>query len=506
MDTDVLVVGGGNAALCAAIAARESGASVTVLERAPEDERAGNSRFTEGSMRFAFNGADDILGLVPELSEAERKATDFGSYPEAQFFDDLARVTDYRTDPELADILVSKSLETVRWMRSQGIRFMPKYGKQAYKVDGRFKFSGGVVLEVWGGGAGLVDALYKLAAQRGIAVQYNAKVLELLHDDSGIHGVKARVDGITTNIRSSAVILACGGFEANAEWRAKYLGPGWDLAKVRGSRFNTGDGLRMALQVGAMPAGNWSGCHAVAGDLNAPNYGDLTVGDAYQKASYPFGLMINADGRRFVDEGLDFRMYTYVKFGHALMHQPQQLAYQVFDSKVLHLLRDEYRLKKVTKVRADTLEELAGKMEGVNAEQFLKTVKEFNAAVRKDVPFDPNAKDGRCTTGLAINKTNWANPLDEPPFEAYGVTAGITFTFGGIKINSDAQVVDTDDQPIPRLFAAGELVGGLFYSNYPGGSGLISGAIFGRIAGASAARSAAANPAAPIKRVSSEKR
>ena len=486
ISTDVLVIGGGNAALCAALAARAQGVSVTVLERAPEDERAGNSRFTEGSMRFAFNGLDDLIKVVPDLTETEKKETDFGSYPEDEFFDDIARCTDFRSDPDLAEMLVKRSFPTVCWLRSLGLRYVPKYGKQAYKVGGRFKFSGGVVVEVVGGGAGLVDSLYKLAGDRGIDVHYEARALSLIADDSGVHGVKARIAGVTQDVKARAVILACGGFEANAEWRARYLGPGWDLAKVRGTRFNTGDGLRMAIEAGALPYGNWSGCHVVAGDLNAPNYGDLKHGDAFQKHSYPFGVLINADGRRFFDEGYDFRMYTYVECGLALAKQPKQLAYQVFDNKVLKLLRDEYRLRSVTKIRANTLEELAGKLEGVNPQQFLATIREYNAAVQQDKPFDPNSKDGRATAGLAVNKSNWATTIDEPPFEAYPVTTGITFTFGGLKVNTRAEVEDVDGRVIPGLYAAGEMVGGLFYNNYPGGSGLISGAVFGHAAGTSA--------------------
>ncbi|MGZ5092543.1 MAG: FAD-dependent tricarballylate dehydrogenase TcuA [Burkholderiales bacterium] len=488
LKTDVLVIGGGNAAMCAALAARAEGVSVMVLERAPEDERGGNSRFTEGSMRFAFNGLEDLLKVVPDLSETEKQETDFGRYPSDEFFDDIARVTDYRSDPDLAELLVTRSFDTVCWLRSLGLRYVPKYGKQAYKVGGKFKFSGGVVVEVVGGGAGLVDALYKLAADRGVEIFYNARALQLISDDAGVHGVKARIDGRTQEVRSRAVILACGGFEANPEWRARYLGPGWDLAKVRGTRFNTGDGLRMAIDADAMPCGNWSGCHVVAGDLNAPNFGDLKFGDAFQKHSYPFGVLINAEGKRFFDEGYDFRMYTYVECGLALARQPKQLAWQIFDAKVLGLLRDEYRLRTVTKVRADTIEDLANKLEGVNAQQFLATIREFNAAVRGESAFDPNSKDGRCTQGLAVNKSNWANTIDQGPFEAYAVTTGITFTFGGLKVDTNAQVQDVDSHPIPGLYTAGEMVGGLFYSNYPGGSGLISGSVFGRIAGTAAAQ------------------
>ena len=289
-----------------------------------------------------------------------------------------------------------------------------------------------------------------------------------------------------------AVVLAAGGFEANAEWRTRYLGPGWDLAKVRGTRFNTGDGIRMALDIGAMPYGNWSGCHAVGWDRNAPEFGDLSVGDGFQKHSYPFGIMINARGRRFVDEGADFRNYTYAKYGRVVLEQPGQFAWQVFDRKVTHLLRDEYRIKRATKVSADTLEALAGKLEDVDAAAFLDEVKTYNAAVDATVEFNPNIKDGRRTRGLTVDKINWANAIDTPPFEAYAVTCGVTFTFGGLRVDQQARVINTDGDPIGGLAAAGELVGGLFYFNYPGGTGLMSGSVFGRIAGTSAARAALA--------------
>src|SRR6202035_2280553 len=299
-------------------------------------------------------------------------------------------------------------------------------------------------------------------------------------------GVVVRREGRTMTVGAKTVILASGGFEANAEWRARYLGPGWDLAKVRGTRFNTGDGIRMALEIGAMPYGNWSGCHAVGWDRNAPEFGDLRVGDGFQKHSYPFGIMVNGRGRRFVDEGADFRNYTYAKYGRAVLEQPSSYAWQVFDSQVLYLLRDEYKMRGATKVRADTLEELVNKTQDVNPAGFLKTIRDYNAAVKRDVKFDPNIKDGKATVGLALDKSNWANTLEKPPFEAYSVGCGITFTFGGVKIDTAGHVLDIEDAPIPGLFAAGELVGGLFYFNYPGSAGLMAGAVFGRISGRSA--------------------
>jgi tricarballylate dehydrogenase len=303
-----------------------------------------------------------------------------------------------------------------------------------------------------------------------------------------VHGVVVKHNGKKREERARAVVLAAGGFQANTEMRTRYLGPGWELAKVRGTRFNTGDAIRMALDVGAAPVGNWSGCHAVAWERNAPEFGDLAVGDQFQKHSYPWGIYINAEGKRFVDEGADFRNYTYAKYGRVILNQPQQFAWQIFDAKVKSQLRDEYRIKQVTKATAQTLEELVMKLDDVRGDVALEEIKAYNAAVRQDIPFNPNVKDGRRTEGLAINKSNWANTIDTPPFEAYAVTCGITFTFGGLRINTDAQVISTDGEPIPGLFAAGELVGGIFWFNYPGGSGLTNGAVFGKIAGTSAAR------------------
>jgi len=483
---DVVIVGGGNAALCAALAAAEHGVSVLVLERAPEDESGGNSRFTAGAMRCVYDGVEDLKALMPDLTEQEIAQTDFGTYTEDQFFDDMYRVTEYRTDPELVEVLVKNSRETLRWMKSRGVRFAPIWGRQAFKVDGRFKFWGGLTVEAHGGGPGLVASLTAIAKKAGINVLYDARAVGLITDDDGVQGIRVRHGGKTGSVATRNVVLAAGGFQANAEWRTRYMGPGWELAKVRGTRFNTGDGIKMALDANAMPTGNWSGGHAVAWDRNAPEFGDLSVGDNFQKHNYPFSVMINANGERFVDEGADFRNYTYAKYGRVILMQPGQFCWQVFDKKVLHLLRDEYRIKRITKVSANTLPELVEKLEGVNAAKALETINAFNAAVKREVPFNPNIKDGRCTVGLPVPKSNWAITIEEPPFEAYAVTCGLTFTFGGVKIDTSARVIDTDGQAIPGLYAAGEMVGGIFYFNYPGGTGLTNGSVFGRIAGTTA--------------------
>ena len=438
---DVIVIGAGNAAACAALAARENGASVIMLEAAPLDDCGGNSRYTAGLMRFAFNGVDDLAQVIPDLTEEEKKTHDFGTYTAEQYYDDMGRITQYRTDPDLCELLISRSYETVVWMRKKGVKFQASYGRQSHKIGGKFKFWGGLAAETWGGGPGLVENEHKACEREGIRIFYETPAVALITDDNGmVHGVRAKHQGKSVEIRSKAVILACGGFESNAEMRARYLGPNWDLAKVRGTRYNTGLGIKMALDAGALPYGHWSGCHAVGWDMNAPPFGDLAVGDGFQKHSYPWGIMVNARGERFVDEGADFRNYTYAKYGSVILQQPGMFAWQIFDAKIIPSLRDEYRIKRVTKVRADTLEDLVKKLEGVDADACLREIRAYNKAVRTDIPYNSAIKDGRCTEGLRINKSNWANTIEEPPFEAFGVTCGVTFSFGGLKITANGGV------------------------------------------------------------------
>jgi len=486
---DVVVVGKGNAALCAALAARDAGASVAMLEVAPEEESGGNSRFAGGVMRFAYSSVED-LKRVTDLTDAEVAGSDFGTNTTDEYFDDLFRLTSFRTDPVLSEMLVKQSLDIMVWLRSKGVKFVPNFGRQSAPVNGKRKFFGRLPIEVSGGGPGLVQALDKAVAAAGVEVFYSTRAKRLVQEGDRVVGVSASQAGKAVEFRGKAVVLACGGFEANPEMRARYLGPGWELAKVRGTRFNQGDGLKMALDIGAAPYGNWSGAHATGWDLNAPEFGDIHVGDQFQKHSYIFGLLINADGKRFVDEGADFHSFTYAKYGGEVLKQPGQFAWQVFDAKVTKLLRPEYRMKMMTRVTANTLEELAGKLEGVNGKAFLETVRAYNAAIQKHVPFEHTVKDGRGTMGIDPPKSNWAQALDTPPFEGYATTCGITFTFGGLRIDpSNGQVLDVTMTPIPGLYCAGEMVGGLYYFNYASGTGLVSGALFGRLAGAGAARS-----------------
>lgn len=480
---DVVVLGGGNAGLCAALSARERGARVVLLERAPEALKGGNSAHTGGAFRVAYRGSEDLRCLMPDLLDSEIESSDFGEYTQDDFFGELAEMSQYRADPEVLDTVVTESLDTLRWMTGNGVRFMPIYGRQAFKVDGKFKFWGGLTVEVSGGGLGLVDALTRSALRAGVEIAYETRARRLNRSGDGRWQVLCECGDIFV---TPAVIIATGGFHANLRWRTQYLGPGWDLAKVRGSRFNTGDGIQLALDVGAAAFGNWSGCHAVFYDLNAPAVGDINLLNM-QKNYFHLGVVVNADGQRFVDEGLDFRNYTYSGMGEKVLRQPGGVAWQLFDQHSEHLLPDEYRVRHATRFEADSLEELAGKLDGINVKALLATLDAYNGAVQTDIPFQPAERDGRCTTGLNIPKSNWANPLTKPPFVAYAVTCGITFTFGGLRVDSSARVISENEQPIEGLYAAGELVGNLYYVKYAGGAGLTSGSVLGRLAGSHAA-------------------
>ncbi len=475
MDADVIVVGAGNAGMCAAHAARERGARVLVLEKAPRAWAGGNSAFTAGAMRVAHGGLEDVRDLV----EPDERETVLPPYPAEEFLADMERVTLGRGDRAMARALVGDSAATLRWMRDRGIRFRLMHERQAYEdAEGRWTFWGGLAVGAVDGGRGLIDQHAAAAERTGIEVRHDCAVEAL---ERGAVTVR-RPDGTCETLHSRAIVLAAGGFESNPELRAAYLGPNWDVAKVRGTPYNTGEVLRAALTAGAQPYGHWSGCHAIQWDRDAPPTGDLELTNRFSRQSYPVGIVVNADGERFVDEGADFRNYTYAKYGAAVLDQPLGVAHQVFDAKSLPLLRKvDYEAPGATRVDAPTLRELAEGL-GIDPERFERTVTDFNAAIGPG-EFDPAIKDGLRTHGLAVEKTNWALAIDTPPYVAFPVTCGITFTFGGVRVDEDARVLDLSGRPIAGLFAAGELVGGLFFHNYPGGSGLTAGAVYGRRAG-----------------------
>jgi tricarballylate dehydrogenase len=485
-DYDVIVAGAGNAALAAAVSARNAGAArVLVLEKAPEELRGGNTHFSGGLLRIRLDDLDEILRLAPQAREIPGFIEGVEPYPGEAFRADLHRMTEGHTDPELSEILISNSYETACWMAQQGITFEPAISLSAVRVGNKIKWSKGAIIRAVNEGVGLSRMWFAAARRTGVEVRYAAGATGLLQDGSAaVTGVVVRDRAGVHQVTARAVVLGCGGFEANAAWRAQYLGRPWDHARVRGTRYNQGDGLRMALEIGAMPWGQWSGCHATPINAAAPPFGDRKLTDKTNRLSYPYGVMINRTGLRFVDEGEDQALFTYAKFGGMILNQPRAVAYQIFDAKVIELLEPRYATS--TPIMGESLEELVGRLD-VDHEVALRTLGEFNAAAGHG-RFNPGERDAMATRGLALPKSNWAQKLDTPPFAAYPVTGGITFSFGGLKVNERAAVIGTNWEPIAGLYTCGEMVGGLFHNNYPGGSGLMSGAVFGRIAGASAAR------------------
>jgi tricarballylate dehydrogenase len=485
---DVIVAGAGNAGMCAAHAARERGRRVLVLEKADEEWSGGNSAFTAGAIRLAHGGLEDVRDVVEGVDDELAATTDLDPYTEDDFLADMRRVTLGRGDEAMARILVGDSAGVVRWLHEKGLRFRLMYERQANEVDGRQRFWGGLALGTVDGGEGLMAQHRAAAARDGIELRHGAAVEDLLRgDDGAITGVAVRsADGTLETLSARAVVLAAGGFESNPQMRAAHLGPNWDVAKVRGTPHNTGEVLRAALAHGAQAYGHWSGCHAIQWDAGAPPTGDRELTNRYSRQSYPVAIVVNADGERFIDEGADFRNYTYAKYGAEVLRQPQGIAAQVFDARTVQMLRTvDYEAPGATRVDADTLDELAEGL-GIDAERLERTVAEFNAAIT-DGDFDPTIKDGKRTEGIEPPKSNWALPVEEPPFTAFPITCGITFTFGGVRVDEDARVLDVAGRPLPGLFAAGELVGGLFFHNYPGGTGLTAGAVYGRRAGYTAA-------------------
>lgn len=528
LECDVLVVGGGNAGFSAAISAAETLAASTrdktatttttappprprvlLIDKCPASWAGGNSYFTAGAMRCAHQGLADILPLVNNVDAQLADKIDLDPYTEQDFLDDLHRVTGGQYDRALGAALVADSNETVKWLAGHGVRFQLSFNRQAYKMGDRYTFWGGLCLKTQDGGKGLVEDHQAAAARVGVTVLYETAA-QKVHTDpvSGRFQALGAVgnDGTCFLIRAGAVVLAAGGFESNPRMRAQYLGPGWDLGHVRGTPYNTGEVLEMAIRdVGAKQAGHWSGCHSVAWDADSPAHtGDRQTSNEFTKSGYPLGITLNRTGERFFDEGSDIRNYTYAKFGKAILAQPGGVAFQVWDSQGIPWLRsEEYRDEIVKKTWGNTMEELAAKLEkneGLeSAQKFVETVSEYNDAVsrhrqeKQGLTWDPSVKDGlstqSSTKSLRIPKSNWALPLTKGPFMAVKVCCGVTFTFGGLAVDpkTSAILANATGKPIPGMYCCGEMVGGLFYENYAGGSGLTSGATFGRKAGMQAA-------------------
>jgi tricarballylate dehydrogenase len=481
MEYDVIVVGAGNAGLCAAMSAKEHGAKVLVVEKAPY--AGGDGRYSEGGLRFTYDGPEEIYELRGEVTEAEKESMVIypSRYTRGDYYRDWMEVTRGRSDSELISVVINRSNEIVRWLRSLCVEldFMTSL---AFKKGDKIYLPAGTPLHAKGAGEGLIKYELNAAEKKGIPILYNTKVIKLLtNEKNAVVGVRVkRKDGIS-ELYSKAVILAAGGFQANVEMRTKYLGPEWALVKLRGSRYNTGEVLNAALEIGAQPYGHYSGCHCAPIDLNAPDYESKMASARY---SYPFCVYVDQNGQRFLDEGEDFHPKSYVKVGRLIIEKAGGVAYQIFDSKVKELILPEYE-RYGSLVQANSIEELA-EILGIPSKMLKETISRFNQAVKPGT-FNPGILDGKSTEGIYPPKSNWALTIEDPPFIACPTTTGITFTMGGLRINKNAQVLDTEGEVIKGLYASGIIVGGLFYYTYAGGCGLMAGATFGYIAGANAA-------------------
>ena len=483
---DVIIIGAGNAALCAALAARDEGASAIVLEKAPAHEQGGNCPYTGGGFRFVHDGMNDLRALLPDMTDAEAARVSVEPYTARDFRNHFDAVTRGDSDRNLTETVIAQSRPTVDWMFRKGVRWeLPSAARG--KAGAPSVIPAGVGLSALESGPGLIRMLSAACRRAGVVILYETAMTRLLSDESGaVVGVEARDEvGVRRALAARAVVLACGGFEANPEMRAERIGPGWERAKARGSAHNTGDGIREALGLGAAPYGQWTGCHATPIDADAPDTGDLRITDAMPRRSYPLGVTVNRDGRRFADEGAGFAEQTFVEMGGAILRQPDGAAHQIFDARAIPLLESRYGTAR-RRAEAGSMRELARQI-GVPPDALEETIAEFNAAAHR-AEYEPRTLDGRSTgRALAVPKSNWAIALDAPPFVAYPVTGGIAYTYGGLKIDAGARVLDRSDAPIAGLHAAGIIVGGIFVHGSLRAAGLMHGAVFGKIAGANAA-------------------
>ena len=456
---DVLVIGGGNAALCAAISARRAGASVLVLEGAPKFYRGGNTRHTR-NMRCAHDAATEILT---------------GPYTEEEFWDDLLRLTGGQTDEELARFMIKESKDILNWIVEQGVRWQPSLGGTLSLGRTNSFFLGG--------GRAMLNALYLTAEKLGVEIRYDAEIIDL-HIENGMFlsaKMKRPIDGVT-EIRASALVAAAGGFEANIEWLKEYWGEAADNFLIRGTPYNRGSILKMLLDKGVQDIGDPTQCHAVAIDARAPKFdgGIITRHD-----SVVFGIVVNKHAQRFYDEGEDIWPKRYAIWGRLVAAQPDQIAYIIFDSTVV----TSFMPTLFPPIAGGSIAELAGKLE-LDPAALERTITEFNAAVQPGT-FDHTILDDCHTEGVTPPKTHWARRIETPPYLAYPVRPGITFTYLGTRVNKQSRMVMKDGKASANMFAAGEIMAGnVLGKGYAAGIGMTIGSVFGRVAGREAAKNA----------------
>lgn len=452
-DYDIVIVGCGMAGLCAGIRAGELDKSVVILEKSPEGRAGGQTRFSES---FRVPSAEtDISDHGYEFAMDE--------YTSDDFYEDIMSRTDGKADPQLAQALVDAAPSTIEWLTGQGVEWQMEPLATGYTVG-----------RTWMDGEETIQHLISAAENEGVDVFFDAEAMELSQNsDKRVSEVKVAYGDELVIFDCEAVVVASGGFESSPEKRAQYMGPGYDDMKVRGSRYNTGEGIEMTLESGAAAVGQWSGGHMALIDANAPD----VEGGANRVDGYQYGLLINLDGERFVDEGEDARAHTYAKFGRRIFEQPDHRAYILIDSQAHDLVRATGPSNPIIR---DSIEALVAELD-LDTETAINTIEAYNDACDPD-EFRPEILDKNSSQSISPPKSNWAIGLTEPPYYAYPVTGGITFSFGGVAINSDAEVLDRREKAISGLYAAGNSTGGLFFNNYPGGTGLMNAATFGKIA------------------------
>jgi tricarballylate dehydrogenase len=439
--------------LSAANRAVELGLDVTVVEKSPKEKRGGHTRHSE-SFRVASTEADlEQYGYEFNIDD----------YAPDDFYDDIMKQTNGRADEDLARTIVDEIGPTIEWLTERGV----KWDMEPLNV-------GYTVARTFFDGEELVADLVEAAEAEGTTFEYRAEARELLFEDGSVAGLRARTDDGDIEYRADAVVVAAGGYESSEEKRTRYYGSDYDEMKVRGSRYNTGEGIEMVLDAGGRATGQWGGAHMALIDGEAPDY----EGGANRVDGYQYGVLLNNEGERFFDEGEDARAHTYAKLGRLIFEEPGHEAYIVIDDALTEHMRATGPGDWVT---GDTVEDVLAELGCESPAKGAETVEEFTAATDPD-EFDPDSLDGNRTEGLDPEKSNWALPLDEPPYHGYRVTGGITFGFGGAATDDRARALDTIGRPIPGLYVAGNTTGGLFFDNYPGGTGLANGAVFGRIA------------------------
>lgn len=453
---DVIVVGGGNAALCAAMTAREAGASVLLLESAPFEFRGGNSRHTR-NLRYLHATGNSFLT---------------GPYDEAEFWDDLMRVTKGETNEVLARLTIRESNNLGAWMTRQGCKFQPSMRGTLHLSRTNAFFLGG--------GKALMNAYYATAQRLGVKILYETEAVDLSIQDGRFTTAVFEQGGVQQTVGARAVIVASGGFQANIDWLKEYWGEAADNFIIRGTPYDKGRMLRVLLDQGVKPVGDPRQCHAVAIDARAPKFdgGIVTRLDCVS-----FGIVVNKDAVRFYDEGEDFWPKRYAIWGRLVAQQPDQIAYSIIDAKSIDLFMPSV----FPPIEARSIRELAEKL-ALDPDSLESTVENFNAATRPGT-FDAGELDDCVTEGLTPPKSHWARPLDSPPFYGYPLRPGITFTYLGVAVNARAQVVMQDGTPAPNIFAAGEIMSGnILGQGYMAGFGMTIGTVFGRIAGKEAVR------------------